>query len=48
MNLVALGARVSLIAVTGADDAGNELRSKLDTASGTIDGVVGSDMGVSY
>lgn len=43
MNLVALGAHVSLISVTGADDAGNELRSKLETAGVNIDGVIVSD-----
>jgi bifunctional ADP-heptose synthase (sugar kinase/adenylyltransferase) len=29
MNLVALGARVSLISVTGDDESGSELRAKL-------------------
>lgn len=43
MNLVALGARVSLISVTGSDDAGNELRAKLETAGVNIDGVIVSD-----
>lgn len=43
MNLVALGARVSLIAVTGADEAGNALRAKLKAAGVNIDGVVVSD-----
>ena len=43
MNLVALGAHVSLISVTGADDAGNELRAKLETAGVNIDGVLVSD-----
>lgn len=40
MNLVALGARVSLISVTGADEAGNELRAKLEAAGVNIDGVI--------
>ena len=32
MNLVALGAHVSLISVTGNDESGNELRAKLESA----------------
>lgn len=43
MNLVALGAQVSLISVTGADDAGHQLRAKLETAGVNIDGVLVSD-----
>lgn len=43
MNLVALGAHVSLISVTGVDDAGNELRAKLEAAGVNIDGVLVSD-----
>ncbi|HJU92874.1 MAG TPA: PfkB family carbohydrate kinase [Pyrinomonadaceae bacterium] len=43
MNLVALGAQVSLISVTGSDEAGNELRAKLETAGVNIDGVLISD-----
>lgn len=43
MNLVALGAQVSLISVTGADEAGNELRAKLEAAGINIDGVITSD-----
>ena len=43
MNLVALGAHVSLLSVTGADEAGNELRAKLETAGVNIDGVLVSD-----
>ena len=43
MNLVSLGAQVSLISVTGADDAGNELRAKLEAAGVNIDGVLVSD-----
>src|SRR6185295_8292692 len=43
MNLVALGAKVSLISVTGADEAGNELRAKLEAAGINVDGVIVSD-----
>lgn len=43
MNLVALGAHVSLISVTGTDEAGNELRAKLKTAGVNIDGIVVSE-----
>ncbi|HEX3248336.1 MAG TPA: PfkB family carbohydrate kinase [Pyrinomonadaceae bacterium] len=43
MNLVALGAKVSLISVTGNDEAGNELRAGLETAGVNIDGVIVSD-----
>lgn len=43
INLVALGARVSLISVTGADEAGNELRAKLEDAGVDIDGVIASE-----
>ena len=43
MNLVALGAQVSLISVTGSDESGNELRAKLETAGVNIDGVIISD-----
>ena len=43
MNLVALGAKVSLISVTGADEAGNELRAKLEGAGVNVDGVIVSD-----
>jgi rfaE bifunctional protein kinase chain/domain len=43
MNLVALGARVSLVSVTGADEAGSELRAKLDAAGVNIDGVIVSE-----
>ena len=43
MNLVALGAHVSLISVTGADEAGNELRAKLEAAGIDIKGVVASE-----
>jgi rfaE bifunctional protein kinase chain/domain len=43
MNLVALGARVALISVTGADEAGNELRAKLESAGVDINGVVVSE-----
>jgi rfaE bifunctional protein kinase chain/domain len=43
MNLVALGAKVSLISVTGNDEAGNELRAKLESGGINIDGVIASD-----
>src|SRR5689334_17757424 len=43
MNIAALGAHVSLVSVTGADEAGNELRAKLEAAGVNIDGVVVSD-----
>jgi rfaE bifunctional protein kinase chain/domain len=43
MNLVALGARVSLISVTGDDESGSELRTKLEAAGVNIDGVIVSD-----
>jgi rfaE bifunctional protein kinase chain/domain len=42
MNLVALGARVSLISVTGDDQSGSELRAKLEAAGVDIDGVITS------
>lgn len=40
MNLVALGAQVCLISVTGADEPGNELRAKLEAAGVDISGVI--------
>lgn len=43
MNLAALGARVSLIAVVGADEAGKELRAKLEAAGVDVSGVIVSD-----
>ena len=43
MNLVALGAHVSLISVTGADESGNELRAKLEAAGVDVNGVIVSD-----
>jgi rfaE bifunctional protein kinase chain/domain len=43
MNLAALGARVSLIAAVGKDEAGSELRRKLSEAGVNVDGVVVSD-----
>src|SRR5829696_3200360 len=43
MNLVALGARVSLISVTGADESGSELRAKLKAAGVDVEGVIISD-----
>lgn len=43
MNLVALGARVSLISVTGSDEAGKELRAKLAAAGVDNSGVIVSE-----
>jgi rfaE bifunctional protein kinase chain/domain len=43
MNLAALGARVSLISVTGDDEAGTELRARLQAAGVNIDGIVVSE-----
>jgi len=43
MNLVALGAHVSLISVTGADEPGAELRTKLDSAGVNVEGVIVSE-----
>jgi rfaE bifunctional protein kinase chain/domain len=43
MNLAALGARVSLIAVVGADESGNELRTKLEAAGVDTSGVIVSE-----
>ena len=43
MNLVALGAHGSLVAVTGDDESGSELRAKLEAAGINIDGVIVSD-----
>ena len=43
MNLVALGAHVSLISVTGSDESGNELRAKLEAAGVDISGVIVSE-----
>ncbi len=43
MNLVALGAHVSLISLTGADEPGAELRAKLGAAGVNLDGVVVSE-----
>lgn len=40
MNLAALGARVSLIAAVGADEAGKELRAKLEAAGVDVGGVI--------
>ena len=42
-NLAALGARVSLIAAAGKDEAGSELRRKLNEAGVNVDGVIVSD-----
>ena len=43
MNMVALGAQVSLVSVTGDDEAGSELRAKLEDAGVNVDGVIVSD-----
>ena len=43
MNLAALGARVSLIAAVGNDDAGTELRKKLAAAGVDVEGVIVSE-----
>ena len=40
MNLVALGARVSLISLTGDDESGNELRAKLQSAGVDTKGII--------
>ena len=40
MNLVALGAKVALISVIGSDEAGNELRAKLEAAGINVEGVI--------
>src|SRR4030095_13664924 len=40
MNLVALGANVSLISVTGDDESGKELRAKLHFAGVDTQGVI--------
>lgn len=43
MNLAALGARVSLIAAAGADEAGKQLRAKLEDAGVDTGGVIVSE-----
>src|SRR5688500_16918569 len=43
MNLASLGARVSLISVVGDDEAGRELRAKLEAAGVAVGGVSVSD-----
>ena len=43
MNLAALGARVSLIAAVGDDEAGRELRAKLEAAGVDVSGVIVSE-----
>jgi len=43
MNLVALGARVALISVTGDDESGRELRAKLSDAGVDVEGVIVSE-----
>src|SRR5215510_3706493 len=43
MNLVALGAHVSLISVTGTDESGSELRAKLQSAGVDTNAVIVSE-----
>jgi rfaE bifunctional protein kinase chain/domain len=43
INLAALGAQVSLIAVVGKDEAGAELRGKLSSAGVEVEGVIVSE-----
>lgn len=43
MNLAALGAQVSLIAAVGNDEAGRELRAKLEASRVDVSGVIVSD-----
>src|SRR5689334_9996391 len=43
MNVASLGAKVSLIAAVGDDEAGRELRSKLNAAGVDVSGVIVSD-----
>ncbi|HEX2269758.1 MAG TPA: PfkB family carbohydrate kinase, partial [Pyrinomonadaceae bacterium] len=43
MNLAALGARVSLVAAVGADEAGKELRAKIEAAGVDVNGVLVSE-----
>lgn len=43
MNLASLGARVSLISVVGDDEAGRELRAKLEAAGVDVGGISVSD-----
>src|SRR5262245_60581617 len=43
MNLVGLGAQVSLVSVTGSDESGSELRAKLDGSGVDIAGVIVSE-----
>lgn len=43
MNLVALGARVSLVSVTGDDESGSELRAKLEAAGVDVAGIIVSE-----
>ena len=43
MNLVALGAQVSLVSVTGADGAGDDLRVTLKSAGVNVEGVIASE-----
>lgn len=43
MNLASLGARVSLVAVVGRDEPGDELRRRLEAAGVDVSGVIVSD-----
>jgi D-glycero-beta-D-manno-heptose-7-phosphate kinase len=43
MNMVALGAQIYLVSVTGSDEAGSELRAKLEAAGVNIEGVIVSE-----
>src|SRR5690349_19658572 len=43
LNLAALGAKVSLLSITGNDDAGNALRDKLDAAGVNVEGLLLAD-----
>lgn len=43
MNMAALGAQVSLVSVTGVDEAGGELRAKLESAGINVEGVIASE-----
>ncbi|HEX7330023.1 MAG TPA: PfkB family carbohydrate kinase [Pyrinomonadaceae bacterium] len=43
MNMVALGAQVTLVSVTGTDEAGSELRTKLESAGVNVEGVIVSE-----
>ena len=43
MNLVALGAQVSLVSIIGADEAGDDLRVTLKSAGVNVEGVIASE-----